>query len=117
MKTEWMLSFKRWLSRPVAADMRKIKLWRQFFSVKFIAELEPDILIANWDEFSINRNTKINYSWSIKGMNKEVKNSSLVELISIIMIIFSNGCWFLMLSNSNTNSNMLLNYMKSLIIC
>ena len=61
---------QRWLSRPVAADMKKIKLWRQLFSEKFVAELEPDILIANWDECSINRNTKINYSWSIKGMNK-----------------------------------------------
>ena len=92
MKAEWILSFKRWLSRPVAADMKKIKLWRQLFPVKFIEELEPDILIANWDECSINRNTKINYSWSIKGKNNEVNNSSLVGSISIIMTIFSNGC-------------------------
>ena len=114
MKIDLRLSYKRCLSRPKIADINKIKLWRKLFSLKFLSEINPKSLIANWDECSINRNTKLNYSWSVIGMNKEIKNASLTGSISIIMSIFSNGCWFAMLWNTNTNSQVFLHYISKI---
>ena len=114
MKIDLRLSYKRCLSRPKIADINKIKLWRKLFSLKFLSDINPKSLIVNWDECSINRNTKLNYSWSVIGMNKEIKIASLTGSISIIMSIFSNGCWFAMLWNTNTNSQVFLHYISKI---
>ena len=111
MKNNWNLSFKKVLSRPIIADMNKVRLMRKLFSIKIRSELNPQTLIINWDEWSINRNTKSNYSWSLVGINKEFKNSALTGSISLIMSIFSNEVWFVMLSNSTTNSEIFTHYL------
>ena len=92
MKIDLRLSYKRCLSRQKIVDYNKIKLWRKLFSLKFLTEINPESLVAGWDEYSINRNTKLNYSWSVIGINKEIKNASLTRSIFIIMSIFLNEC-------------------------
>ena len=68
-------------------------------------------LVINWDEWSINRNTKYNYSWSRIGINKEFKNSPLTGSISLIISIFSNGLWYAILTNSTANSEIFTYYL------
>ena len=72
--------------------------------IKAIQAINSKILIANCDEWTLNRNTKVNYSWSRVGSNKETKNYWLIGSISIIMTIFSNGCWFVKITKSTITS-------------
>ena len=108
------LTYKRTLSRPISAEMNRVRLLRKLFSIQTIQEIHPKFLIANWDEWSINRNTKLNYSWSKIGANKETKNSVFVGSISIIMCIYSNGCWFAMMTTSTTTSQVFIHFMSKM---
>ena len=92
IKDNIRLTYKKVLSRPITADIPRVKLQRKLFSIQTIQAINLKILIANCDEWTLNRNTKLNYSWSRVGSNKETKNSWLIGSISIIMTIFSNGC-------------------------
>ena len=75
MKTELNLSYKRVHPRPNSICLNRIKAIRQLFIVKSLQEVSIDYLIINIDETSINRHIKTNYSWSVKGISKEVLNS------------------------------------------
>ena len=108
------LTNKRTLSRPICAEMGRVRLVRKLFSIQTIQEIHPKILITNCDEWSINRNTKLNYSWSKIGSYKETKNSNLVGSIAIIKWIFSNGCWFAMTTNRTTTSENFVNFMSKM---
>ena len=68
-----ILLFKRVQSRSNITDMNEVRLMRKLFSIKINNELNVKTLVINWDEWSINRNTKYNYSWSRIGINKELK--------------------------------------------
>ena len=110
MKIDLRLSNKRCLLRPKIADMNKIKLWRKLFSLKLLTEINQKSWVVNWDECFINRITKLNYSWSVIGMNKEIKLiSNRINFYNYVNI-FLNGCWFAMLWNTNTNSQVFLQY-------
>ena len=114
MKKDLNYSFKRWLSRPNYADFDKIKATRWKFAVDFSKKLINNPLICNIDEWVISRSTKINYSWSIKGMNKEIKNSPFTGSMNIILSILSNGFWYLLITDKTINSNIFIHYVKKL---
>ena len=108
MKKELRLTFKKWLSRPNNVDFDRLKVLRWMFSVKFATILKDNPLICNIDEWTITRTTKVNYSWSLKGMNKEIKNSPFAGSIYLILAILSNGWWFLLVWHHTINSTILL---------
>ena len=114
IKDNIRLTYKRVLSRPITADIPRVKLQRKLFSIQTIQAINSKILIANCDEWTLNRNTKLNYSWSRVGSNKETKNSWLIGSISIIMTIFSNGCWFVMMTKSTTTSEVFIHFMTKM---
>ena len=114
MKCDVKLSYKRCSSRPTSVDLSKVKLLRKLFWINFIEKVDTDTLIANCDEWAITRNTKQNYSWSKISSNKEILNASFSGIKSLIMTIFSNGWWFLLISNSTTNSMMFEYYLNKL---
>ena len=114
VKDNVKLSYKRSLSRPIIANIKRVKILRCLFSIQISQEIKSDVLIINWDEWSINRHTKLNFSWSKVGLNKEVKNSSFVGSTSMIMAILSNGCWFSMLTNDKTNSKIFIHFIIKL---
>ena len=70
--------------------------------------------IWNIDKWIISRSTKISYSWSIKGKNKEIKYLPFTGLMNIILTILSNGWWHLLITNQNINSNIFLHYAQKL---
>ena len=72
MKEDLNLSFQRCLSRPNTINLDRVQALRWMFAIKFIEELNSNTLIWNIDEWTISRTTKINYSWSLKGKNKEI---------------------------------------------
>ena len=99
MKKDLNYSFKRWLSRPNYTDFDKIKTKRWKFAVEFSKKLINNQLICNIGEWVIPRSTKIHYSWSIKGINKDVKNYPFTGSMNIILSILSNGFWYFLITN------------------
>ena len=114
MKNDLILTFKKSLTRPNNVDFNRVKALRSMFWVDFADLLKDKSLIINIDEWTISRSTKINYSWSIKGGNKEVKNSPFIGSLSIILAILSNGKWFLLATDNTINSNIFCHFIKKL---
>ena len=91
-----------------------------------------DTLLVNIDEWSINRNTKLKYSWGFKGFPIESQNTLFRGSISIVLAICSNGSfisfainetinsenfmWFLSIMNNWLETNNYFGYSKTWII-
>ena len=114
MKKELRLTFKKWLSHPNNVDFDRLKVLRWMFSVKFATILKDNPLICNIDEWTITRTTKVNYSWSLRGMNKEIKNSPFARSIYLILAILSNGWWFLLVWHHTINSTIFAHFLYKL---
>ena len=115
IKDNLKLSYKRCNSRPTSIDMDKIKLMIMMFSIDITQELDRECLFISCDEWSINKHTKVNYSWTKVGINKEIKNSIFRGSASIIMALFSNECWFAMVSNKTTNTQVFIYFLMKMI--
>ena len=75
VKDDVKLSYKRSLSRLIIANIERVKILKCFFFNTNVSDIKSKVLIISWDERSINRHAKLNYSWSKINLNKEVKNS------------------------------------------
>ena len=75
------------------ANFDRINATRWKFMIEFSQKLIKNSLLWNIDKWIISRCTKMNYSWSIKGINKEAKNSSFTESMNIIFLFYlmNNG--------------------------
>ena len=104
MKTQVNLSFKDVKPRPSNIDMNRIKLIRKLFALKFAKIITNEMLVINIDESSINRGITANYSWGLKGVPVESKNSLFSDSISLVMAICSNGSWMSFLMEETINS-------------
>ena len=62
-------------------------------------------LVVNIGESSINRHIKISYSWSLKGLPKEVKSYPFSGTVSIVWVVCSNVDWISLLTNTTIESN------------
>ena len=105
MKNELKLSFKKVKARPNTIKFDVLKASRQLFAVKFTQLITKETLVINIDETSFNRRINNTYSWSRKGIPFEAKNSPFIGSINWIMSIWSNGTWFLQLTNETADSN------------
>ena len=114
LKFDLNMSFKRVMPRPNSIDLNRVKVVRQKFVEKFLQEVTIKSLIINIDESSINRHIKTNYSWSLKGTNKEVVNSPFSGSLSMIMSICSNGSWIGFVTNTTINSQKIKNFLDNL---
>ena len=104
MKKKVNISYKKVKSRQISINMNKIKMIRNLFAVKFSQFILKDTLLINNDESSINRNTKLQYSWGFKGVPIESQNSLFVGSVSMLMAILSNGSWINFVINETINS-------------
>ena len=87
MKRDLDFTYKKCKTRSNVVDFSKVKALRVLFSVNLAKQLKERILLWNIDEWTISQNTKSNYSWSIKGLNKETKNSPFAGNLYIILTI------------------------------
>ena len=108
------LSFKQCKSRPMTFNVSKIKAARKLFWAHFVGKLGPSTLIINVDESTFSRTSKINYSWSKKGRCVELKNTPFSGSVSMILAIFSNGCWMCLLTPQSINSNIFIYFVNKL---
>ena len=114
MKNDLNFSYKKCWSRSNIVDFDKVKALRILFSARLSIQLKEKILIWNIDEWTISRNTKVNYSWSIKGINKEVKNIPFSGNLYLILAVLSNGKWFLLSSKNTIESLTFCHFIKKL---
>ena len=114
MKNDLNLNFKKWKSRPSNFSLTRAKAIRKLFCTHFVNKLGPSTLIINVDESTVSRLSKINYSWSKKGANAELKNIPFSGLASLILAILSNGCWICMLTPSTVNSDIFVLFVDRL---
>ena len=77
-----MLSYKSVNPHPRFVDFDRLNWMRILFSIKFSQLMSHSTLLINIDEISIGRNTKVNYSWGLKGYPIEAKNISIIGSIS-----------------------------------
>ena len=108
------MSYKRVKPRPNNIYLNRVKAVRKLFVINFLQDVTIKSLIINKDESSINRHIKTNYSWSLKGTNKEVVNSSISGSLSIIMSICSNGSWIGFVINTTINFQKFKNFLDNL---
>ena len=93
MKEEAKLTFKKEKPRPNNVDFDKIKQSRKLYAIKLSRSLTFDTLVINIDASSINRHIQKAYSWSLKGTQKEAKNSPFNGSTSLVLSICYNGSW------------------------
>ena len=106
--------FKKCATRPNNMNLNRIKTLRSMYWIQFSELLQNSTLAINIDEWVISRSTKNNYSWSIKGENKEIINSLFIGNISIILIILSNSWWYLLATDSKIDSAIFCKFIKKL---
>ena len=114
MKNDLELSYKKCATRPNNVDLNRVKTLRSMYWIQFTEALQNNTLVINIDEWVISRSTKNNYSWSIKGENKEIKNSPFIGSLSIILTILSNGWWFLLATDNTIDSVIFWHFIKKL---
>ena len=114
MKNELNYSFKRIKSRLNNIDMKKIKSIISLYLIKLNQSITSNTLVINVDESSLNRHIKYNYSWSMKGIPWEVKNSPFVGSASLCLAICSNGTWILLITNETINTNKFVLFLSNL---
>ena len=116
MKSDLKLTYKRCTSLPNCVNFDKVNSLRWGFAVDFSNKLKKNILIWNIDEWTISRTTKCNYSWSLKGLNKETKNTPFSGSLYLILEVLSNGCWYLLLTNKQIDSIVFCHFVNKISI-
>ena len=115
MKKDRNLSYTRCRSRP-NNNLSRVNSSRYLFTVRFSQIFGSRTLIINVDESSINRNTKLNYAWSVRNDPKEYQNTPFKGSISLVFAIFSNRAWYSILINSTINSELLCHFIHKMSI-
>ena len=105
MKKDCNMSYKRVNSRPKQFDFESLSAARTLYWTQFLWDLSQDTLMINIDETIFNRNWKINYSWSLRGLAKEWQNEFVLNSMNMIFGLCSNGSWIALLINEAINSN------------
>ena len=105
IKNKFYMSYKRSNSRLKCFANRANFATRCLFSIKFASILNENNLSVDIDEWSIGRSCKSYYSWGPKGCNIECQNINVVGNICLYLAICLNGCWFILITQNNINSN------------
>ena len=116
MKSKPNLSFKRISSRPVTKESDRVTLMKKVFCNEYGNLLESETLIANIDEATYSRTTRINYSWGRRGKWIIMQNSSFNGSTSIILAITSKGDLMPAITSEYNNSKIFIKFLKKLII-
>ena len=101
--------------RPINVDWRSLKIKRIMFSIIISQNLLKSDLVINVDEWSVSRDTKYQKSWSLKGIDTELKSIVFSSSISLISCISSQGWHFNHIHNSTINTEKLLEFFRDLI--
>ena len=67
--------------------------------------------VINMNHSSINRHTKLNWSWRLRGVEIECKNSQFSGSVSLCMAILSNGSWFWLLTDNRIEAQKIVTFL------
>ena len=98
------LSYKRVASRPTKINIPEKILKKIIFWLEFAYLIKPEHILVNIDETLFSRSTKINYSWTMKGVEASVTNSTLIGSLSLLVAITNRGDWYISNLLSRNNS-------------
>ena len=115
IKSSLRLSYKKGSSRPVNVDLRRVDLCRHLFSIRLVSKLRRVKVLVNVDEASINKETKMNYSWLPTGVSSRISNVGYSQFVNIIGSITSKGLALWQISTSKTNSEEFIRFLEVLI--
>ena len=104
LKCSLRMTYKKGNSRPVQVDLRRIDLCKHLFCICFVDKLRGIRVLFNVDETSINKETKINYSWLPTGISSRIRNIGFSQSTNIIGWITSKGRALWQISTTKTNS-------------
>ena len=91
LKESFRMSYKQGKSYPVRYDETKILLMKGLFSVNISKIIQKYDLLINIDKAMFSRSTKASCSWSIKGQETKLMNTSFTNSTSLITVITSLG--------------------------
>ena len=111
MKRELNLSFKKFSSRPVFKDFHKIYALKCLFAIELSNIVNDSKVLVNIDEVAFSRSTKINYSWSNKGINWSSRNINFSGSLSLIWAITYLGDWWASWLTSTKNSTIFVEFL------
>ena len=77
--------------------------------------VKPEHMVVNIDETLFSRSTKINYSWTKKGVWSNVNNSTLIGSLSLLAAITNKGDWFISNLLTRNNSNNFITFIENLM--
>ena len=95
MKTILIIFIRNFQQDQTYFAIIKLMIWESYFQQIYQSN-KRKYLNMNIDEWTISRNTKVNYSWSENGVIKKTTNTRFTGNLYIILAILSNGQWFLL---------------------
>ena len=108
-------SWKRIPSRVSKWSFEILKYQKFLFWVKFSKWLSHLKWILNVDESTFSRNTKVLYSWGIKGVKHPLKNIEFSGSLSIISAISTAGKTYNLIKEGTIKAHDFIEYMKQLV--
>ena len=108
------MTYTRVNSRPAILDSHHKLILRSLFVVKLSNILSNETVIFSIDVVMFSRNTKFNYSWQHKGINKNFYNQSVRGSKSLIWAIVSTGDYFVYEVKTRNNSETFIQFLESL---
>ena len=115
MKTQMGLSFKRITSRPLSLDVERQHALKILFAVTLTKRIKNAKLLINVDESTLSKETKIKYTWALKGVSASAKNIKFSKSMNLVTWIWSSGSSYSAITKGTTNSNSFLWFLKHLI--
>ena len=109
------LSYKRVSSRPSISNVPQTKLKKIIFWLEFMNLVKPEHIVVKIDETLFSRSTKINYSWTKKGVWANVNNSTLIGSLSLLAAITNKGDWFISNLLTRNNSDNFITFIENLM--
>ena len=87
LKSEFHLSFKKGSSRRVDLNIDKMRYSKLLFTIEFIKSLNEADIILNFDESTISRSTKWEYSWLKIRENGRILNDRFSNSVNVISFL------------------------------
>ena len=109
------MSYRRARSVPIQANSERCLVLRQQYAMVMLEQLEKDQRVINIDESWLNESSFFRKIWASKNQPATYQLRSVSPRISLIAAIDNQGNAWYALNQSNTDSSVMLLFLKSLM--
>ena len=110
----WIWVISKFTARPIKINWESVEFQRAIFISRFWEDISCKDLLISVDESSINRQTKDQYSWSLKIKDVEWKSIHFYGSASVITAVSSDGWHFSHIYNWSVDSEKFKDFAKDL---